>query len=250
MVVPPRFLVGLVKWETLGVFTPVGWLLAAAALRLPFARSERLLVWYGAACVFYVVSARTAADDWAFYYHGLSVAPASLLMGAGVAALQESRVVPRSWRSLVPWEQAIGRVLVAGTLVGLVGASSYLVYKRDRQPQLRDMRTCVLAFAAQVPADGAVVVSGGDMRDQYGRPVAFNESMAFAWMDRKGFNYGREELGVDTLDRIAARGGRYWIARHDEVGPELRTIVERRYRRVAECELGYTLYDLQARPGS
>jgi hypothetical protein len=244
MFVPPRFLVGLLKWETLAVFTPAGWLLAAAALGEPVARIERLLVWYAAVFVFYVVSARTAADDWAFYYHGLSVAPACLLMGAGVGAFQESRV--RGW--LVPWGRGLGRLLVVGTIVGLVSATSYLVYKRDRQPHLLDMRACVLAFTADVPPDGAIVVSGGDMHDQYGRPVAYNESMAFAWMDRKGFNYGREELGIETLDRIAARGGRYWIARQDEIGPELRTIVDRRYRRLAQCERGYTLYDLYARP--
>src|SRR6185295_2939686 len=177
MLVPPRFLVGLVKWETLGVFTPAGWLLAAAALRRPFARIERLVVWYASACVFYVVCARTAADDWAFYYHGLSVAPACLLMGAGVRAFQESRVVPRGLARLVPWEHGLGRLLLATTIVGLVLATSYVVYKRDRQPHLRDMRECMLAFTAQVPPDGAIVVNGGAMRDQYGRPVAYNESM-------------------------------------------------------------------------
>jgi hypothetical protein len=248
MLAPPRFLVGLVKWETLAVLTPVGWLLAVAALRQPLVRIERPLVWYGAAWVFYVVFARSAADDWAFYYHGLSVGPACLLMGAGVAAFQESRVVPRSGGWLVRWEQRLGGLLVVGTIVGLVAATSYLVYKRDRQPQLRDMRACMLAFTTHVPPDGAIVVSGGDMHDQYGRPVAFNESMAFAWMDRKGFNYGREELGSETLDRIAARGGRYWIARQDEIGPRLRTIVERRYRELARCEPNYTLYDLLVRP--
>src|SRR5262249_35300779 len=46
MLTPPRFLVGLVKWETLAVFTPAGWILAAAALRVPLARTHRILVWY------------------------------------------------------------------------------------------------------------------------------------------------------------------------------------------------------------
>src|SRR5262249_43511067 len=133
MVMPPRFLRGIVKWETLGVFTPVGWLLALAALRLPFARVERLVVWYAAAWVFYVVSARTSADDWAFYSHGLSVAPACLLMGAGVAAFQGSFTGPRRWGRLAAWEPRLGRLLVVGTMVGLVTATAYLVYKRDRQ---------------------------------------------------------------------------------------------------------------------
>ena len=231
----PHFLAGLVKWETLAVFTPAGWLLAAAALGEPLARTHRVLVWYAAVSAFYLVSARTSADDWAFYYHGLSVAPACLLMGAGAGWLAQRR--PR-----------LASVLVAGTILALLSATGYLVYKRDHQRHLLEMRTCMVAFTRSVPPDGAIVVRGGAMRDEYGRPVAHNESMAFAWMDRRGFNYGDEELSVETLDRIAARGGRYWIVGDDELRPELRTAAARRWKRLAACEFGYGLYDLGERP--
>jgi hypothetical protein len=235
MLRPPRFLVGLLKWETLAVFTPAGWLLAAAALGEPLARTHRFLVWYAAVCVFYLVTARTSADDWAFYYHGTSVAPACLLMGAGAG-----RLVGRQRR--------LGSVLIAATILGLLSATGYLVYKRDHQRQLFAMRACVLELGRFIPPDGTIVVRGGEMRDEYGRPVAHNESMAFAWLDRKGFNYGDEELGVETLERIAARGGRYWIVRDGEMRPELRASVARRWKRVGTCEPGYVLYDLTERP--
>lgn len=243
MLVPPRFLVGLVKWETLAVFTPAGWLLAAAALAAPLARTYRMLAWYAAVGVFYVVSARTTADDWAFYYHGISVAPACLLVGAGAGTLFDAR-----GGAAGRWFPPIGRLLVAATVVGLASATGYLLYRRDHQPQLHAMRACVSELARYVPADGAIVVRGGDVTDEYGRPVAHNESMAFAWMDRKGFNYGDQELGVETLERIAARGGRYWIASNDELDADLRADVERRWKRVAACDLGYTLYDLREAP--
>jgi hypothetical protein len=250
MLVPPRFLLGLLKWETLAVFTPAGWLLAAAALCAPFARTHRLLAWYAAVGVFYLVSARTSADDWAFYYHGASVAPACLLMGAGTGALVDGAVIPRRWARLAPWGPWLGRALAAGTILGLLSATGYLVYKRDHQRQLFEMRTCVMEFTRYVPADGKIVVRGGAMRDEYGRPVAHNESMAFAWMDRKGFNYGDDELGVATLERIAARGGRYWIVRDDEMRPELRASAPLRWKRIATCEFDYVLYDLSERPAS
>jgi hypothetical protein len=250
MLARPRFLVGLVKWETLAVFTPAGWLLAAVALRAPLARTHRFLVWYAAVSVFYLVSARTSADDWAFYYHGASVAPACLLMGAGAGAFVDGAVLPRRWARLARWEPWLGRALVAGTVLGLLSATGYLVYKRDHQRQLFEMRSCMLDFTRYVPADGMIVVRGGEMHDEYGRPVAHNESMAFAWMDRKGFNYGDEELGLETLERIAARGGRYWIVREDEMRPELRVSAARRWKRIAACEFGYVLYDLSERPES
>ena len=235
MLWPPRFLVGLVKWETLAVFTPAGWILALAAFREPLARTHRFLVWYAAVAVFYVVSARTSADDWAFYYHGVSVAPACLLMGAGAGSVAQR-------------QQWLATVLVAGTILGLLSATGYLVYKRDHQRQLFEMRACMLELARDVPADGSIVVRGGAMRDEYGRPVAHNESMAFAWMDRKGFNYGDEELGVATLERIAARGGRYWIVRDAEMRPDVRAGAAQRWKRIDGCEFGYALYDLSERP--
>ena len=67
--------------------------------------------------------------------------------------------------------------------------------------------------------------------------------MVFAWMDRKGFNYPVEDLSARTLDDLAARGGRYWIA-----GPEDRwsAIDTSRYRLLARCgDVEYALFDLR-----
>jgi hypothetical protein len=243
MLRPPRFLVGIAKWETLGVFTPAGWLLVAAALAWPGAWRRRLLVWYGAVLLFYVVSARTSGDDWSFYYHALSIAPGCLLMGAGLAALLEGRGIGPP-----AWQRGVAVLAAIGTLAGLAAAGAYLIHRRDSNADYLAMRTCDLEFARQVPPTGLIVVDGGTMFDEYGTPVAHNESMAFAWMDRKGFNYGTEELAVDTLDAIAARGGQYWIARDRELGrQDLRQQVDARYRRLASCGT-FTLYDLQTRP--
>jgi 4-amino-4-deoxy-L-arabinose transferase-like glycosyltransferase len=244
MLWPPKFLVGIGLWETLGVFTPVGWLLALAALRLPRRRWELLWVWYGAVALFYLVAARTTADKWAYYYHVLSVAPAALLMGGGVAGLLAGGWRP-SW--LPGGERAWIRAAAIATLAGLVAGSGFLIARRDyAREELRVMQRCMRAFAPQVPPNGRIVVRGGTSHDEYGRPVAHNESMAFAWMDRKGFNYADEDLGIDVLDRIAARGGRYWIVHRGELGEALRAAVESRYRRIDQCDGEYTLFDLDA----
>jgi len=236
MLFPPRFLIGILKWETIGVLTPIGWVLAAGALaRLRDEGTRLALVWYGAVWVFYLAAARTTGDDWAFYYHSASVAPACLLMGAGFVAL---RTWPRT-----------SAALVAGTLAALVAVNALLVHRRDGREDLRAMRECALAFVPLVPPDAKIVVDGGTMHDEYGLPVAHNASTLFAWMDRKGFNYGSEELSVATLDGIAARGGRYWIAGPGELDRGgLRAAVEARYRLVARCPAGYALYDLASRP--
>jgi len=246
MLFPPRFLYGILKWETLGVFTPAGWLLALAALCSPRARIERALVWYGAVLLFYLVTAGTSADSWSFYYHAVSAGPACLLMGAGVVALARHEVVPKGWVRPLRWEPWLGGMLAAGTIVALVAANGILIHRRDSQPEYLNMRRCALQFARYVPQTGLLVVNGGAMADEYGRPVAYNESMIFAWMDRKGFNYGREELSPETLERIAARGGRYWMVQRGELQrDEVQRVAAERYRLLAECEFGYALYDLR-----
>ena len=124
------------------------------------------------------------------------------------------------------------------------------IYHRDYGTQdLVAMHSCAMQFAPLVPASGRIVVRGGTMFDEYGHPVAHNQSMVFAWMDRKGFNYGDEELSLDTLVSIAARGGRYWMAGDDELERDsLKSRVDTRYRRIATCAEGYALYDLFTRP--
>lgn len=247
MLFPPRFLYGILKWETLGVFTPAGWLLALAALRSPRDRIERALVWYAAVLLFYLVTAGTSADSWSFYYHAISTGPACLLMGAGLVALAGGEVVPRRWDTLGRWERWLGAVLATGTVVALVAANGILIRRRDAQPDYLNMRRCALLFVRYVPETGLLVSNGGAMVDEYGRPVAYNESMIFAWMDRRGFNYGREELSPETLERIAARGGRYWMVQGGELQRDgLKHVAEERYRLLAECEFGYSLYDLAA----
>ncbi|HXQ24052.1 MAG TPA: glycosyltransferase family 39 protein [Candidatus Acidoferrales bacterium] len=247
LILPPRFLIGNLTWETVCVVTPIGWVLILAALRTPDDKVQLVLAWYAAAFIFYIVSARTTAERWAYYYHVLSVAPACLLMGAGIAAFADGRVIAarRGWAA--DSERRLGCWLGAGTLATLVFATLFLIHLRDARTQwLQEMRTCALQFASSVAPADLIVVRGGSMRDARGNPIAHNESMAFAFMDRKGFNYGDEELGIDTLDRIAARGGRYWMVNHDELRrDDLKRLVESHYRQVDTCTEGYDLYDLR-----
>jgi hypothetical protein len=238
MLFPPRFLLGIARWETLGVLTPFGWLLLVCALSAPIALLEFPLVWYASAVVFFVAAARTTADDWAFYYHGVAVAPASILMGAGFAAVR------RAW-------PGVARLLAAGTLACLLGAAAYLLHARDHRPDLRAMRQCGLRFAASIPPSDSIVVHGGGMTDAQGIPVAHNESMMFAWLDRRGFTYGDEELSVETLERLGAHGGRFWIASPDELRRKVAAeVLRRRFRLLDQCPDGYALFDLQQKPAS
>lgn len=244
VLLPPTFLLGIALWETLAVFSPTGWLLALAALRLPWARIELPALWYAAVLVFYVAAGRTTADQWAYYYHGLSAAPGALLMGAGVAALREGRVFRQRAPRIAAWQRRLAGTLGTATIVALAGTAALLLWRRDGDHDGgRMLYTCSRQFAERVPAGGRIVSRGGARTDEHGHPVAWNASMVFAWMDRKGFNYPADDAGIRTLDAIAARGGRYWIATPDDRIPGLDAAP---YRRLASCgDGGYALYDLR-----
>jgi len=244
---PPVFLLGNFKWELLGVFTPPGLIIAGLALFAPRLWIRLPLIWYAAACVFYVASARTSADDWAFYYHSSSVAPACMLMGAGAAAIAHGYVTAWLPRGVAWNSSALAGLAMAGTLATTTVASVVLVRHRDAQPDLLAMRACALRFADRVSPEELIVTRGGPSVDASGRPVAYNESMIFAWMDRRGFNYPADKLSVEVLDGFVDRGASYWVARSADLKDRaFRETAAGRYHRVDECADEYSLYRLRS----
>jgi 4-amino-4-deoxy-L-arabinose transferase-like glycosyltransferase len=244
----PKWVLGLLKLETVGVLMPLGWILLLAARHAPHPATALPFVWLGSVWTLFVVSARLTSGDWAFYYHSLAVAPACLLMGAGVAALRDPGPQRVLGRGPGRPRQSVGTALAVGTIVFLVAATVVMIRGRDRHEDLRAMRACGLRFVTQIPTEGRIVVRGGKMYGRYGNPVAHDQSMLFAWLDRKGFTYGNEELSTSLLAGIAARGGRYWIAEAWELKGALRQEAATRFRLLAQCEPGYYLYDLQSAP--
>lgn len=245
---PPTFLLGNLKWETVVAVSPTGWLLVFAGLGAPFGRLGLAWTWYGAVWVFYLLAARTSGDDWAYYYHCSSVPPACLLMGVGAHGLRTGLPALRE-RFSPEIQRIVAVLLMAGTLLAFLAVTLRLLSLRDNNPDLLALRRCAVTLAEHVPPDGLIVVKGGRMFDELGHPVAFNEPMVFAWMDRKGFNYGLEDFGLDTLERIRARGGRYWFAETAELNRAgLAEQVARRYRLISGCGEEFRLYDL-ATPG-
>ncbi len=230
----PVILRGILKAELQDVFGLFGVALAACALLERWAKIEVAAVWYAAMLVLYTLTADTSGDAWAFYYHSSSIPSACLLMGFGFAALLERGRPPRTAAAL----------LAALTLLSLAGRGVELIRRRADQPQLAELRHCCLELAPHVPAEGHIVVRGGRRTDRHGHPVAYNESMAFTWMDRQGFNYAVEDFHLEHLEAIARRGGRYWLAHPVDLADEdLRRQIERRFRRIQSCD-GYVLYDL------
>ena len=68
-------------------------------------------------------------------------------------------------------------------------------------------------------------------------------------MDRRGFTYPEEDANLQTIERFAARGARFWLARPTELRDgALRRQAAEHWRLVTACQDTLLLYDL--RPGS
>ena len=262
-----RGLLGNARVEILEVFTPFGLVLAAAGHRLAWRRLEPAVAWLLATLLFLVVAGRTAGAGWAFYYHCLAVAPACLLMGAGAQVLVE-----REGRAGAAGGKAAGGKAAAGTTAGagvatgagrllraaalacLALVAGWLLARRDgllgaassSVAEARDRALCAAQFAAVIPPQGRIAVSGIDGSDAGGHRVAFSDPTFFAFADRKGFVYQHRDGSLATLAALRRRGARYWIAAASDLDrAELgRAVVERAFTRLATCPAGYVLYDL------
>lgn len=251
---PPEFLRGNLITEFFLVWSPVGWALGIVAMRKSKRRSAAIIagVWYTAAWVFYLAAAGTSGDNWALYYHCISVPPACLLIGMGAVALRgrspaSTRIDSHRRRSIVsPRRIAVAAVMM--TLIALAGTTYFRIHSRDNAEDLRQLHQCSMELRRSIPRDGRIVVRGGRSIDEYGSPVAFNEPMLFAWMDRRGFNYAKDKLNMSHLIDIARRGGRFWIARSEELdASDIHGDLHHRFQRYAECACGHlVLFDLNA----
>ncbi len=233
---PKGWILGNAQTELRFVFGGFGLLLALATLvsREWRRRCELALVWYAAVLVFYVVSANTSGDAWAFYYHCHSVPPACLLMGAGLAALVEHG----------RGQRVVAVALGTGTFVvaGWVGVK--LMHERFNRPALQSMAECLPRLAQAIPPEGRIIVRGGESKDWTGRPVAYNASMAFVWMDRQGSNYPSDQLSIERIRSLASDRHWYWVAQPADLnGPTLNAKAREAFPVVSECN-GFVLFEV------
>lgn len=110
----PSTLLGIARIEILNVWMPTGILLGLYALRSVFTDPPRrfLLYWLGALAVFYLITGRTTGEGWATYYHVVSLPPAALLIGLGVAKVGAMTVPRRPWLYAAGFAGALGTLLL------------------------------------------------------------------------------------------------------------------------------------------
>ena len=118
----PIFFLKLANRELFNVWMPLGWIVALVALW--FLRSNKhikiLYSWLLVLLVYYLITIRTTADSWAWYYHIVTIPAAALLFGAGADYLRSK--VEKKTRLFVTFLVAVtvAVVLILARQSGLV----------------------------------------------------------------------------------------------------------------------------------
>ncbi len=235
----PSFVLGIARSELLYVWMVTGMLLAAVAVVLKWREKavQYGFYWLLATLVYYLIAARTTGDQWAAYYHIVSVPGAALLISSGVEALRDLK--PQSpWTRLT---QAAGAVC----LIGVLGFQARQIIVDEQHWQASPLRACAQSFAALIPEDNLILVTGGVCQDE-GYPVAYNASFMMYWADRKGFNVCIEEQSLESVASFIKRGAKYYLAAKSTFRQkkQLEEDLRRTYPVRAECD-DYCLFQLK-----
>lgn len=237
----PTMLLGIARSELFYVLMPTGIVLALLGVCLKW-RTKPVnygLCWLFATLTYYLVTARTTGDQWAAYYHTVSLPGYALLVGSGVEGLRQ---LPSEVRT--PWHKVLrlaGMLSFIGIL--LFQARQIVVDAKHWQPSV--LVGCAKSLATQIPAADLILVTGGVCRDE-GYPVAYNASFMLYWADRKGFNVCIEEQSLEAVATFAKRGAKYFLAAKSTFRQkkQLEEDLRQTYPVLAECD-DYCLFQLK-----
>ena len=204
------------------------------------------LLWLGAAFAMYTAAARTAADDWASYYHIFSVPPAAMLFGIGAGKLSESFAGLFKFFGDFSGLEKAKRGLPAAAIAASVIAAFALEARRIRAGLLEhrapdESYLCAARLKPALKTEGLILVSGGHCFDADGYQTAYNASFMFYWLTRKGFNICVEDQSVAKVKEFAAQGARYFVAQKSIVDqkPDFAAELKSAFPVVDECEEFY-----------
>lgn len=210
------------------------------------------LFWLAACFAFYILAARTTADDWAYYYHIFSVPPAGVLFGFGIAKLVED--IKDSWESGLVSSKSIRnkqRFVLLFLLFGFA-LGSLLMFQAKHIRDLFQERSqpdenyiCAMQIKPVLAPNQLILASGGKCHDSDGFPTAYNASYMFYWLDRKGFNICIEEQTPENLLKFSEMGARYFVAEKPALNQieGFESLVRREFPVLKECG-GVIVFDL------
>lgn len=237
----PTMITGVVRSELFYVLMPTGILIALLGVALKWGEKPVTygLCWLAATFTYYLVAARTTGDQWAAYYHTVSLPGYALLIGSGVEGLRQLSGEPRTlFRTAL-------RYVGIFSVLGIVAFQARQIIVDAKHWQPSALEACAKSFATQIAPNDLILVTGGVCQED-GYPVAYNASFMLYWTDRKGFNVCIEEQSLESVATFAKRGAKYFMAVKSTLRrkKQLEEDLRQTYPVLAECD-DYCLFQLK-----
>jgi len=102
----------------------------------------------------------------------------------------------------------------------------------------KELFECALILRPLIPEGSLIIAFGGKSKDETRRPVAYNASYMFFWLDRKGFNIPSDNQTINLLMNFSDLGAEYFVYEKRYL-PETHRFFERvlnEFTLVKECE--------------
>lgn len=247
------FIKGILTNEIFVAFVFFGLIVSAFAIIKSFNEKgvRDMLLWLASAFVFYIITARTSADDWAGYYHIFSIAPAAILFGFGVKSFWQYLQNFADFFGEFNWFEKIAKTFVLFLIALSIGAAFLFEAKQIRAKILQNRVTdesfeCAKKIKPFLKNEGLILVSGGNCFDADGFQTAYNASFMFYWLERKGFNICVEEQSIEKVKDFSAQGAKYFIAEKSLVKkiPNFESELKNNFPVIQECGEFY-IFDLE-----
>jgi hypothetical protein len=219
----PFFIKGIIFKELLNVWTYSGPLIVILALvSTEIIKIKSILFpvcWLLSAIMFYFITARTTADDWAFYYHIFSIPSASMLLGLSVIEIYDKyfpmiklRFRPSSDISNYAKSWLIIPFLFFLVSFYTVSSLKYLILTKPTVFKTSKFYACKNSLSVLIPQGSLILATGGPRWDNDNYPLAINTPYFFFWLDRKGYNISVEDQSIDNVIAFKDKGAKFYIA--------------------------------------
>lgn len=248
----PYFIEGILRNEILYIWAIFGIFVGIFAVLKGFDEKgvKHALLWFASAFVFYIITARTSADEWANYYHLFSIPSAALLFGFGVKKLWEFMQGFANFFNEQTVFQKLTKICVILIIAISIGVA-FLLEVRQIRANFKEKHTddesfvCAERIKPLLKKDGLILVSGGNCFDADGFQTAYNASFMFYWLERKGFNICVEEQSIEKVREFSSKGAKYFLAEKSLLWQKLNFENEfkQNFQLIGECE-EFFVFDL------
>jgi len=214
------------------------------------------LFWFAAVALFYIIAARTTAEEWAWYYHIFSIPSAAILIGCAVNELYDkyqpqlnifNKVVAD--KMTIMKSRAIIGLLALFVAVFLLHSFTYLTttkqtrytsYARFTKQALyttSPFYACTDSLKKLIPPDALIVANGGRKADELGYSLAVEIGYFFYWLDRKGYCISTNEQTIENLLAFKQKGVTFYLGevRIMQQKPGFEEEVRKHFKPIFEC---------------